>query len=132
VAPPGIAPPDGDRHFIPLSTYFAWLMDGKYRAPRVVKWFEDLLDTGPQDWKQYTIALIVFNIALFVFGFVVLCLQPYAPLNPRGLGWLEPTTIFNTVPCVRTARPRECRRSRSGPAIKSWCSRTRSFPATAT
>jgi potassium-transporting ATPase potassium-binding subunit len=82
---------------IPLSAYFAWLMDGKYRAPRVLKWFEDLLDTGPQDWKQYAIALVVFNIALFVFGFVVLCLQPIAPLNPRGLGILAPSTIFNTV-----------------------------------
>ncbi len=35
---------------IPLSAYFAWLMDGKYRAPRVLKWFENVLDTGPQDW----------------------------------------------------------------------------------
>jgi potassium-transporting ATPase potassium-binding subunit len=82
---------------IPLSGYFAWLMDGKYRAPRALKWFEDLFDTGPQDWKQYTIALVVFNIALFVFGFVVLCLQPIAPLNPRELGILAPSTIFNTV-----------------------------------
>jgi potassium-transporting ATPase potassium-binding subunit len=40
---------------------------------------------------------VVFNIALFVFGFVVLCLQPIAPLNPRELGILAPSTIFNTV-----------------------------------
>jgi K+-transporting ATPase ATPase A chain len=82
---------------IPLSAYFAWLMDGKYRAPRVLKWFEDLIDTGPQDWKQYVLAMLVFSIGLFVFGFVVLSLQPIAPLNPRGLGMLEPTTIFNSV-----------------------------------
>ncbi|MGO9769596.1 MAG: potassium-transporting ATPase subunit KdpA [Roseiarcus sp.] len=82
---------------IPLSAYFAWLMDGKYRAPRVLKWFENVLDTGPQDWKQYTIALLIFNVALFVFGYVVLSLQPLAPLNPLGRGMLEPTTIFNTV-----------------------------------
>jgi K+-transporting ATPase ATPase A chain len=82
---------------IPLSAYFAWLMDGRYRAPRVLKWFENRLDTGQQNWKQYTLALIVFNVALFVFGFVVLSLQPFAPLNPLGRGMLEPTTIFNTV-----------------------------------
>ena len=41
--------------------------------------------------------MLVFSVGLFVFGFVVLCLQPIAPLNPRGLGWLEPTTIFNSV-----------------------------------
>ena len=82
---------------IPLSAYFAWLMDGKYRAPRALKWFENRLDTGPQNWKQYTLALVVFNIALFVFGFAVLSLQPIAPLNPLGRGMLEPSTIFNTV-----------------------------------
>ena len=82
---------------IPLSAYFAWLMDGKYRAPRALRWFEDLLDTGPQNWKQYTLALVIFNVALFVFGFVVLCLQPVAPLNPLGRGMLAPSTIFNTV-----------------------------------
>ena len=82
---------------IPLSAYFSWLMDGKYRAPRVLKWFEDLIDTGPQDWKQYVLAMIAFSFALFVFGFVVLSLQPIAPLNPRGLGILAPSTIFNTV-----------------------------------
>jgi K+-transporting ATPase ATPase A chain len=82
---------------IPLSAYFAWLMDGKYRAPRFLRWFEELIDTGRQDWKQYVLAMLVFSVGLFVFGFVVLCLQPIAPLNPRGLGWLAPTTIFNTV-----------------------------------
>ena len=82
---------------IPLSAYFAWLMDGKYRAPRGLKWFEDLIDTGPQDWKQYVLAMMAFTVALFIFGFVVLSLQPIAPLNPRGLGILEPSTIFNTV-----------------------------------
>ena len=74
---------------IPLSAYFAWIMDGKYRAPRVLRWFEDLLDTGPQDWKQYVLAMLLFNVVLFVFGFVVLCLQPYGAAQsarPRH-GW---------------------------------------------
>jgi K+-transporting ATPase ATPase A chain len=82
---------------IPLSAYFAWLMDGKYRAPRFLRWFEEQIDTGPQDWKQYVLAMIAFTVALFIFGFVILCLQPIAPINPRGLGALAPTTIFNTV-----------------------------------
>jgi K+-transporting ATPase ATPase A chain len=82
---------------IPLSRYFAWIMDGGYKAPRVLAWFEARLDSGPQDWKQYLIALLVFNTMLFVFGFIVLCLQPIAPLNPLGRGILAPSTIFNTV-----------------------------------
>jgi potassium-transporting ATPase potassium-binding subunit len=82
---------------IPLSRYMAWIMDGRYRAPRMLRWFEARLDSGQQDWKQYTVALLVFNAALFVFGFVVLSLQPLMPLNPLGRGMLAPSTIFNTV-----------------------------------
>jgi potassium-transporting ATPase potassium-binding subunit len=82
---------------IPLSRYMAWIMEGHYRAPRWLKWFESRLDSGAQDWKQYTVALLVFNAALFVFGFVVLSLQPLMPLNPLGRGMLAPSTIFNTV-----------------------------------
>ena len=82
---------------IPLSSYMAKVMDGKYRAPGFLQWFEKRLDSGPMDWKQYTIALLVFNVALFVYGYIVLSLQPWMPLNPRGLGMLAPTTIFHTV-----------------------------------
>ena len=82
---------------IPLSRYLAWIMDGKYHAPGFFRWFEQKLDSGPQDWKQYTAALLIFNTVLFVYGFIVLCLQPIAPLNPRGLGILAPSTIFMTV-----------------------------------
>jgi potassium-transporting ATPase potassium-binding subunit len=82
---------------IPLSRYMAWIMDGHYRAPRILRWFEARLDSGAQDWKQYTVALLVFNIALFVFGYAVLSLQPLMPLNPLGRGMLAPSTIFNTV-----------------------------------
>ncbi len=82
---------------IPLSRYFAWIMDGRYKAPRLLAWFEGRLNTGPQDWKQYVVAMLVFTAALFTYGFVVLCLQPIAPLNPLGRGILAPSAIFNTV-----------------------------------
>ncbi len=82
---------------VPLSRYMAMVMNGDYRPPRALGWFERRLDTGPMNWKQYTIALLVFNTALFVYGYIVLSLQPWLPLNPRGLGMLEPTTIFHTV-----------------------------------
>ncbi len=82
---------------VPLSRYMAKIMDGNYRAPRPLRWFEKRLDSGPQNWKQYTVALLVFNVVLFVYGYIVLSLQPWMPLNPRGLGMLAPTTIFNTV-----------------------------------
>src|ERR1700688_2494214 len=82
---------------ITLRRYMTKTMDGKYRPRRLLQCFEKRLDSGPQDWKQYTIALLVFNTVIFVYGYIVLSLQPWMPLNPRGLGMLAPTTIFHTV-----------------------------------
>ncbi len=81
----------------PLSRYMAWIMDGKYRPWAVFRWFEKRLDSGEQNWKQYLFALLLFNTLMFVFSFLVLALQPYTPLNPRGLTMLAPSTIFNSV-----------------------------------
>lgn len=82
---------------IPLSRFMARIMDGQYRPWSVFAWFEKSLDSGPQNWKQYTVTLLIFNTVLYLFGFLVLSLQPWMPLNPRGLGALAPSTIFNTV-----------------------------------
>ena len=81
----------------PLGWYLAWIMDGHYRAPRALNWCERRVNSGPQSWKQYAVALLVFNTVLYVFGYLVLALQPFMPLNPRQLGALAPSTIFNTV-----------------------------------
>jgi potassium-transporting ATPase potassium-binding subunit len=60
-------------------------------------WFEKRLDSGQQDWKQYAASLLIFNTMLFVFGYLVLALQPWMPLNPDGKTMLAPSTIFNSV-----------------------------------
>lgn len=82
---------------IPLSGFMARIMDGHYRPWAVFGWFEKRLDSGHQNWKQYTVTLLVFNTILYLFGYLILSLQPWMPLNPRGLGMLAPSTIFNTV-----------------------------------
>jgi hypothetical protein len=82
---------------IPVSTFMARIMDGKYKPWPIFGWFEKRLDSGPQNWKQYTVTLLFFNTVLFLFGYLVLSVQPWMPLNPRGLGMIAPTTIFNTV-----------------------------------
>ncbi|MBV9122168.1 MAG: potassium-transporting ATPase subunit KdpA, partial [Planctomycetes bacterium] len=84
---------------IPLGFYLAWIMDGHYRdkAPRLVLRIEALFDTGPQSWKQYILALMLLNTAMFVLGYGLLALQPFFPLNPEKMKGLAPTTIFNTV-----------------------------------
>jgi K+-transporting ATPase ATPase A chain len=81
----------------PMGRYLAWIMDGRYRTPRWLGWIEARLDTGPQDWKQYAVALLVFNTVMFLVAFAFLALQPLLGLNPDGREMLGPTTIFNTV-----------------------------------
>ena len=82
---------------IPLSKYLSWIMDGKYHAWAPLRWIEATLNSGPQNWKQYTLSLLLFNSVLFVFGFIVLSLQPIFPLNDLGRGMLAPSTIFHSV-----------------------------------
>jgi K+-transporting ATPase ATPase A chain len=80
----------------PLSSYMTRVMEGRLRAPGIFRWVEARLDTGEQDWKQYTVALLVFNTALFIYGYFVLSIQPWMPLNPQHKGLLSPTAIFNS------------------------------------
>src|SRR5580693_7576553 len=82
---------------IPLSKYLSWIMDGRYRPWGPFRWVEKMLNNGPQNWKQYTCSLLLFNTVLFVFGFIVLSLQPIFPLNDLGRGMLAPSTIFHSV-----------------------------------
>ena len=35
---------------VPLSRYLAWIMNGEYRAPAWLRWFEARLDSGAQTW----------------------------------------------------------------------------------
>ncbi|MDD2056388.1 potassium-transporting ATPase subunit KdpA [Pseudomonas sp. GD03860] len=49
-----------------------------------------------QGWKQYTLALLAFNLAGFVLVFAVLLLQGYLPLNPQHLPGQEWSLAMNT------------------------------------
>ena len=82
---------------IPLSRYMAWVMDGKYKPLPFLGWFEKRLNSGEQNWKQYLASLLIFNTFLFVFGFLILALQKWTPLNPDGKVMLAPSLIFNSV-----------------------------------
>jgi K+-transporting ATPase ATPase A chain len=81
---------------LPAGRYLTWIMDGRYRPPGWLAWLERRFDTGPQNVRQYLLALLVFNTLMFVVAFGVLALQPWLPLNPDNKGMLGPTTIFHT------------------------------------
>jgi K+-transporting ATPase ATPase A chain len=81
---------------VPFGGYLARVFDGGYRPPAWLRRLEGWIDTGPQTWQQYVIALMLFNTAMFVVVYVTLALQQVLPLNPDGKGALGPTTIFHT------------------------------------
>ncbi len=82
---------------VPIGLFMARVFDGRLHTPKWLRWIESRLDTGPQNWKQYALAFMAFNVVTFLVGFAVLALQPYLPLNPDGKKMLAPTTIFHTV-----------------------------------
>ncbi|MDH4551470.1 MULTISPECIES: potassium-transporting ATPase subunit KdpA [Pseudomonas] len=49
-----------------------------------------------QNWRQYTLALLAFNLAGFLLLFAVLLLQGHLPLNPQHLPGQEWSLAFNT------------------------------------
>ena len=53
--------------------------------------------TAGQNWKQYTLAMLLFNAIIFTVAFLVMGFQHLLPPNPDGMGPLEPSLIFNTM-----------------------------------
>src|SRR6266498_3417261 len=49
-----------------------------------------------QDWKQYTLAMLLFSLVSCLFTYAILRLQHLLPLNPQGFGALSPDLAFNT------------------------------------
>ncbi|MGD0538814.1 MAG: potassium-transporting ATPase subunit KdpA [Verrucomicrobiota bacterium] len=54
------------------------------------------------DWKQYTLAMLLFSLVGCVFTYAILRLQHLLPLNPQGFGPLSPDLAFNTATSFTT------------------------------
>lgn len=87
----------------PLGRYMKWAMDpdasegGRIdRFTRAFQLFGGSAARKGQDWKAYTVSMLVFNALMFVVCFGILALQQYLPLNPDGMGPIEGSLIFNT------------------------------------
>nr|HMT20906.1 potassium-transporting ATPase subunit KdpA [Promineifilum sp.] len=64
-----------------------------------------LTGVNPEDeqtWKQYTLALLVFNVLGFLALFLMQLLQGVLPLNPERLPGVEPLLAFNTATSFMT------------------------------
>jgi potassium-transporting ATPase potassium-binding subunit len=55
-----------------------------------------------QNWKQYSLSLLVSNVCMWLATFTIVTLQQYLPLNPDGIGNMDPTLAFNTISSFTT------------------------------
>ena len=55
-----------------------------------------------QDWKQYSVSLLISNVVMWLATWTIVTLQQYLPLNPDGIGNMEPTLAFNTISSFTT------------------------------
>src|SRR5664279_5169719 len=95
----------------PMGLYLMQVLDAKGRT-----WLDPILKplervtyrvmgTQPdqeQDWKQYTIAMLLFSLVGCLFTYVILRVQHLLPLNPQGFGALSPDLAFNTAASFTT------------------------------
>jgi potassium-transporting ATPase potassium-binding subunit len=55
-----------------------------------------------QDWKQYSVAMLVSNVFMWLATFAIVTLQGVLFLNPDGITAMEPTLAFNTISSFTT------------------------------
>jgi len=89
----------------PMGLYLVQVLDAKGRT-----WFDPVLkplerltyrlmgvkSEQEQDWKQYTLAMLLFSLVSCLFTYGILRLQQVLPLNPQALGAVSPDLSFNT------------------------------------
>ena len=54
------------------------------------------------DWKQYTLAMLLFSLVGCLFTYAILRLQYFLPLNPQKLAGVSPDCSFNTATSFTT------------------------------
>ncbi|HVM77213.1 MAG TPA: potassium-transporting ATPase subunit KdpA, partial [Candidatus Paceibacterota bacterium] len=88
-----------------LGAYLVRVLDpdGKTFLDKLMKPLERvtyrLLGIDPhkeQNWKQYTVAMLIFSAVSLFFTYIILRIQQWLPLNPQGLPNLSPHLAFNT------------------------------------
>ena len=55
-----------------------------------------------QDWKRYSVSLLVSNVVMWLATWTIVTLQQYLPLNPDHIGNMEPALAFNTISSFTT------------------------------
>lgn len=93
-----------------LGGYMKQVFDGERTPLSPVLWPVErvtyrLTGVNPEEeqtWKQYTLALLVFNVLGFLVLFLMQLVQGVLPLNPEHLPGVEPLLAFNTATSFMT------------------------------
>ncbi len=88
----------------PLGGYMAAVLEGRnHPLARILGWLERGLyrvcgvdPTREMDWKEYALAMFLFNVAGFAVLYLLLRVQGLLPLNPDGQTGMAPDLAFNT------------------------------------
>lgn len=89
----------------PLGNYVYLVFSNESnRTDRLFGWVEKpifaaigLRHRAGMTWKRYALSFIAVNFALVAVSYVLLRAQNGLPLNPNGIGGMEPTLALNTV-----------------------------------
>ena len=89
----------------PLGLYLVRVLDANGRTwldpvikplERLTYWVMGVKPEWEQDWKQYTLAMLLFSLVGCLFTYAILRWQQFLPLNPQRFGALSPDLAFNT------------------------------------
>jgi K+-transporting ATPase ATPase A chain len=88
----------------PLGLYMARIYEGETPGPaRLLRPLESLLyrllgrgAAKEMTWKEYAVAMLLFNMLGLVAVYVLQRLQAILPLNPEGFAAVSPDSAFNT------------------------------------
>jgi potassium-transporting ATPase potassium-binding subunit len=94
----------------PLGAYMARVYEGRpFGLDRVLGPVERLIyrlcgvrPDEEMNWKNYAIAMLLFNFAGFLAVYALQRLQHVLPLNPQGFGPVSPDSSFNTAASFAT------------------------------
>jgi K+-transporting ATPase ATPase A chain len=95
---------------IPLGRYMARVFQGERTLldpvlgplERFILRVTGIDPVEQQDWKRYARSLLVSNVFMWLATFAVVSVQKWLPLNPDGIGNMEPTLAFNTISSFTT------------------------------
>jgi potassium-transporting ATPase potassium-binding subunit len=94
----------------PLGTYMARVYEGegtfldRFLGP-LERWLYRVCRVDPRSdmpWQTYTVALLAFTIVGMLLVYALQRLQGVLPLNPQGMGPVDPSLAFNTATSFAT------------------------------